>query len=236
MPAIAVDHDTLNIAFRVQHGNDFELLLLRAHPKSPQFIAGLDAPLAAASASASSAPAVPPIPVRSSKTKAHSRTGKSAATPVEEPIARYLGQIVKLSKDASKQSVPKLACDSNGCYVGWDAENAGAQLGYVRAADDQLLWYREVSAKSSRPSVASGGQKTVACWFEDGKVKVGQVTTDGISEGTTVARASGQLPSSDLRYSQETNSGPGHRTEWFLTWRDYEAAEHEPFIARVECR
>jgi hypothetical protein len=236
MPAIAVDRDTLNIAFRVQHANDFELLLLRAHPKSPQFLAGLDAPLAAASASAS-APTPPPVPVHSGKSKMRSHAAKVGAPPVEEPTARYLGQVVKLSKDASKQSVPKLACTSDGCFVGWDAENAGAQIGYVRASDEQLLWYREVNSKSSRPSVASGGQKTLACWFEDGKVKVGQVTTDGIAEGTTVARASGQLPSSDVRYSQGSgDTGPGHQTEWFLAWRDYEAAEHEPFLARVECR
>lgn len=195
--SVAVGANALNIAFRVQRGNQFELLLLRNQPKSPEFAAG-----------------VQPSP--------------SGTEPA------YLGQPIKLSSEATKHTVPQLTCTEAGCFVGWDAENVGAQLGFVKSGETQLAWFREISSKSSRPSVASSGNKAVACWYEEGRVKAGMLSADGVGEGSVVARASGTHPSTEIRPSRD---GMGsNETHWYLAWRDYEGGEDEPFVARVDCK
>ncbi|HEX2880441.1 MAG TPA: serine/threonine-protein kinase [Polyangiaceae bacterium] len=194
--SVAVGSNSLSVAFRVQRGNQFELLLLRNQTKSPEFAAGVQ------------------------------------AAQGTEPS--YLGDVVKLSSEATKHTVPQLTCIDAGCFVGWDAENVGAQLGFVKQGESQLAWFREISSKSSRPSVASSGSKAVACWYEEGKVKAGMLTVDGVAEGAVVARASGTHPSTEIRPSRD---GVGtHETHWYLAWRDYEGGEDEPFVARVDCK
>jgi hypothetical protein len=195
--SVAVHSNSLSVAFRVQRGNQFELLLLRNQTKSPEFAAGVQ-----------------------------------AADGANEPS--YLGELTKLSSEATKHTVPQLTCIDAGCFVGWDAENVGAQVGFVKHGESQLAWFREISSKSSRPSVASSGSKAVACWYEEGKVKAGMLTVDGVAEGSIVARASGTHPSTEIRASRD---GVGtNETHWYLAWRDYEGGEDEPFVARVDCK
>jgi hypothetical protein len=195
--SVAVGNNTLNVAFRVQRGNQFDLLLLRNRTKSPEFAAGVQ-----------------------------------AASGGSEPS--YLGEVVKLSSEATKHTVPQLTCIEAGCFIGWDAENVGAQLGFVKAGESQLTWFREISSKSSRPSVASSGNSAVACWYEEGRVKAGVLTVDGVAEGAVVARASGTHPSTEIRPSRDTSGT--NETHWYLAWRDYEGGEDEPFVARVDCK
>jgi serine/threonine-protein kinase len=195
--SVAVGHNSLNVAFRVQRGNQFDLLLLRNQTKSPEFAAGV-------------------------------QPSASGTDP------SYLGELVKLSDAATKHTVPQLTCIESGCFVGWDAENVGAQLGFVKNGESQLAWFKEISAKSSRPSLASTSNKAVACWYEEGRVKAGMLTVDGVAEGSVVARASGTHPSTEIR---STRDGIGtDETHWYLAWRDYEGGEDEPFVARVDCK
>jgi serine/threonine-protein kinase len=194
--SIAVGPNTLNVAFREQRGNQFQLLLLRNKSNSPQFAAGVQ------------------------------------AAAGNEPS--YLGEVVLLTDEANKHTVPQISCTEPGCFVGWDAENVGAQLAFVKKDETKPAWLREITPKSSRPSLASSGDKVLVGWYEEGKVKAGMLTQDGVSAGSVIARASGTHPSTEIRPGRDLMGAL--ETHWYLAWRDYEAGEDEPFVARMDCK
>ncbi|MEI9949323.1 MAG: hypothetical protein WDO74_10140 [Pseudomonadota bacterium] len=62
-----------------------------------------------------------------------------------------------LSSKDGKNTTPVLACSSEGCFVAWDDEKAGASVAFVDKDKGQMLWRRDLPAKVVRPAVAAIG-------------------------------------------------------------------------------
>ncbi len=141
---------------------------------------------------------------------------------------RYLGQAQLLSSKDGKNTTPMLACDTNGCYVAWDDEKAGASVAFVDKDKGQMLWRRELPAKVVRPAVAASGSGAVISWFDESRLRMAQLTRDGLGAVTSLSRVSGFQPQPDLAAGEK----PG---QWYISWRDYESAHLEVFALRTDC-
>jgi hypothetical protein len=156
--------------------------------------------------------------------------GKSAETEpasAGEDQDRYLGQVIAISSTQGQHTEPVLSCVDTGCFIAWDDEKGGAFVAYIKQ-DGRILWHRALPQASQRPSVLATPGGGLLTWYEDGKLKAGKLAPDGLGQASVVAKASGLQPHADIAAARV----PG---EWYISWRDFEAAEQEPFVARVAC-
>jgi len=136
---------------------------------------------------------------------------------------------VPVGPEHGKSSQPRIACTSDGCLVAWDDESAGAFAAFVDSKTWEPIWHREFSPKGSRPALASYGDKVVVAWYEDARLKLAQLTRDGVGSATVLARVSGMQPYPALI--------PGNLDgEWYVSWRDYESGHLEAFVVRAKCQ
>jgi len=141
---------------------------------------------------------------------------------------RYLGQIQLLSAKDGKHTTPVSACSSEGCFVAWDDEKGGGSVAFVDKDKGQMLWRRELPAKVVRPAVAASGNTAVISWFDESRLRMAQLTRDGLGAVTSLSRVSGFQPQPDLAAGEK----PG---QWYISWRDYESAHFEVFALRTDC-
>jgi len=141
---------------------------------------------------------------------------------------RFLGQAQVVSAKDGKNTTPFLACTPEGCFVAWDHEKSGASVAFIENKQGQLLWRRELPAKVVRPAVAASGGVAAISWFDESRLRLAPLTRDGLGAITTLSRVSGFQPPPDLAAGEK----PG---QWYISWRDYEAAHLEVFALRTDC-
>jgi serine/threonine-protein kinase len=141
---------------------------------------------------------------------------------------RFLGQLQLLSAKDGKNTTPVLACSPDGCFVTWDDEKAGGFVAFLDKDKGQMLWRRELPPKVVRPAVAASGSSAVISWFDESRLRIAQLTRDGLGAVTSLSRVSGFQPQPELAAGEK----PG---QWYISWRDYESAHLEAFALRTEC-
>jgi hypothetical protein len=141
---------------------------------------------------------------------------------------RYLGQAQLVSPRDGKNTTPVLACSTEGCFVAWDDEKAGAAVAFFDKDKGQMLWRRDLPAKVVRPEVAAAGNSAVISWFDESRLRIASLTRDGLGAVSSLSRVSGFQPQPDVAAGEK----PG---QWYISWRDYESAHLEVFALRTEC-
>ena len=141
---------------------------------------------------------------------------------------RFLGQAQQVSGKGGKNTTPTVTCANEGCYVAWDDEKGGASVAFVEKDKGQMLWRRELPAKVSRPTVAASGSSAVISWFDESRLRIAQLSRDGLGAVTSLSRVSGFQPQPDVAAGEK----PG---QWYVSWRDYESAHFEVFALRTDC-
>ena len=80
-----------------------------------------------------------------------------------------------------------------------------------------------------RPALSVSEDHIAIAWYEGSRLRLGKLTTEGVTGGSVLAHVSGVQPYPELI--------PGTRTnQWLVGWLDYEAARPEPFILRADCQ
>ncbi len=143
---------------------------------------------------------------------------------------RVLGEMSLVSDRKAKVQYPTIDCDQTGCFVVWREDPRGDYAAFVDPAAGTLIWRKKFSATGGQVTVADDGAGGgLVAWYQTGRVRVAPITRDGIREGTTIARVTGEQPRPSI--------APGaKRGEWLLAWTDYEAGHLEAYIARVQCK
>ncbi|MEY4548010.1 MAG: hypothetical protein RL685_4205 [Pseudomonadota bacterium] len=141
---------------------------------------------------------------------------------------RALGQVVVLSEEAGVQAQPRISCLEAGCLAVWSDEERGAQAVFVSKDTGEVLWRKSFAPQGSRPAIGHQGAQAALVWYENDRVKVAPVDAKGIGVAAVVAWVKGLQPYPEVVAGAE----PG---QWYISWRAYEAAVFEPFVARVDC-
>jgi serine/threonine-protein kinase len=141
---------------------------------------------------------------------------------------RYIGVVKPVSAKYGKNAQPRVACVTDGCFVVWDDENAGALAAFIDKDRGEAIWHREFASKGSRPALAAAGSRARVAYYEASRLKIAPLERDGLGESDSLARVSGLQPFPAIV--------PGTRPgEWYVSWRDYEAGHLEAFVVRAEC-
>lgn len=142
---------------------------------------------------------------------------------------KFLGKIIPVSTGAGKHNEPDIVCVEDGCYVVWDDEKAGANAAFVSASSGEIIWRREIGPKALRPSVAASEREIALVWYEDKRLRLARMTKNGFEKPSVLARGSGVQPTPAV----VPGESPG---QWYVSWRDFEAARPEAFVLRAQCR
>jgi eukaryotic-like serine/threonine-protein kinase len=153
---------------------------------------------------------------------------KGTDAPEAERVDRFVGQAVTLSEETEVQAQPRITCLEAGCLTVWADETRGAQAVLVNKDTGEVLWRKNFAPAGWRPSVGRQGQQPAVAWYEGDRVKFALVEGNGIGEASVVGWVKGLQPYPELVGGAE----PG---QWYISWRAYEAAIFEPFVARVDC-
>jgi serine/threonine protein kinase len=147
----------------------------------------------------------------------------------DEESDRFVGQTVTLSENIGQYSYPRVTCFDGGCLSVWSEEKGGAYAAWLANDTEEVLWRRNFAAGGSRPSLGRSGSRAVIVWYEGNRVQLASIDKNGLGKPTVVGRAGGLQPHPEVVAGAE----PG---QWYISWRDYEAAVFEPFVARVDCK
>jgi serine/threonine protein kinase len=210
--SIEMSRDMINVAFRLQRGVAYQVMQLRISPDDP-------------------------LLARGGVERAVTQTAKGTEAEADR-ADRVVGQAVLLADETEVQAQPRITCLEAGCLTVWSDETRGAQLALVSRDTGEVLWRKNFAAAGSRPAVGRQGQQSAVSWYEKDRVKFALL--EGLGEG---AQAGGERrlgePSvvgwvKGLQPYPEVVAGaePG---QWYISWRAYEAAIFEPFVARVDC-
>ena len=163
---------------------------------------------------------------------------------------RFVGQSLALADETEVQAQPRITCLEAGCLTVWSDETRGAQAVLVSKDTGEVLWRKNFATTGSRPALGRQGQQAAVSWYEGDRVKFALIdakvsdgkTADGtqgsgahgsavqghVGEPTVVGWVKGLQPYPEVVGGAE----PG---QWYISWRAYEAAIFEPFVARVDC-
>jgi serine/threonine-protein kinase len=150
--------------------------------------------------------------------------GKHGA-PGPEPV---LGTLRTVAKTAGRGPQPRIACEKDGCLVGWDEEKGGANVAFLERGKPQPLWHRDFAEKGARPEIVGDDAGLATAWYEDARLKLAPLGRDGVGLPSVVNRVSGLQPHPALARGSKTG-------EWLLAWRDFEAGHFELFALKAEC-
>jgi hypothetical protein len=147
----------------------------------------------------------------------------------DEEGDRFLGSVTTLNATGTND-YPVLRCGQAACYATWDESKAGAHLSQI-GLDGSVVWHQKLGAEASRASTAfaaDGG--SLLAWFENQRLMVAPLSSAGPGTPSVIGRSSAaaQQPPPTLLPGEAEH-------EWLVTWRGYEAAAQEPFVARVNC-
>ncbi len=138
-----------------------------------------------------------------------------------------VGTLRALTSPGNHNTPPRLTCTEEGCFAVWDEEKAGGFMAFVDR-ERGPLWHRTFASKGAGPALSSDDRGVVVAWFEGARLKLAPLTRDGVGLASVISRVSGIQPAPDI--VRGAKSG-----EWYVAFRDYEAAHLEVFAARAEC-
>jgi hypothetical protein len=110
----------------------------------------------------------------------------------------------------------------------WSDDTHGAQAALVSKDTGEVLWRKNFAAAGYRPALGRQGQQVAVAWYEGDRVRFAQVDGSSVAEPNVVGWVKGLQPYPEVVGGAE----PG---QWYISWRAYEAAIFEPFVARVDC-
>ncbi|HMJ15674.1 MAG TPA: hypothetical protein VK524_29860, partial [Polyangiaceae bacterium] len=155
-------------------------------------------------------------------------TGLNDGTKRRSNRDRFIGMAKPVSTKYGKNAQPRVACVTDGCFVAWDDERAGALAAFIDKERGEAIWHREFANKGSRPALAAIGSRAQVAYYDTSRLKIAPLERDGVGESESLARVSGLQPFPAIV--------PGARPgEWYISWRDYEAGHLEAFVVRAEC-
>jgi len=64
--------------------------------------------------------------------------------------------------------------------------------------------------------------------IDESRLRMAQLTRDGLGAVTSLSRVSGFQPQPDVAAGEK-------RGQWYISWRDYESAHLEVFALRTDC-
>lgn len=149
----------------------------------------------------------------------------------DEESDRFLGQAIELSPSSGKHDYTTVRCHEHGCLIAWDDAASSAQLAFVKP-NGAIAWRRAISPPTgSRPGLALKDQNALVAWFESNRVYVAPVDDGVFGEPSVIGRVSAiyQQPPPLILPATSAN-------RWYVSWRGYEAAVPEPFVAHVTCK
>ncbi|HVZ31108.1 MAG TPA: hypothetical protein VG963_01700, partial [Polyangiaceae bacterium] len=146
----------------------------------------------------------------------------------DEDTDRFVGQVTVLSDDAGVQAQPRMTCLEAGCLTVWSDETHGAEAALTSKDTGEVLWRKNFAPQGARPSIGRQGTRAALVWYESDRVKVASIDVNGVGTPSVVAWVKGVQPYPEVVAGAE----PG---QWYISWRAYEAAVFEPFVARVDC-
>jgi len=145
-------------------------------------------------------------------------------------VDREIGDVVLVNEDKLPADGPAIACGSEGCFIAWHGDRGGAYAAMIEPVKGHVVWRKRFADKGAHPSLAVSQDGAVAAaYFEGSRVKMAQLTRDGISGSSVLGRVIGDQPRPWL-------AGGRTKGEWLLAWQDMESAHTEAFVARVVCR
>ncbi len=164
------------------------------------------------------------LPVDSAELK------KGLSEVFKQEETRHVGQLIEVSPTEGKHGQPRISCITEGCFVVWDNEGAGATASFVNGETGEPIWYREFAPKGTRPGLGRGPDgSTLLVWYENGRVNAAPLNRDGIGKASILGRVSGYQPYPAVIPGKQ----PG---EWYISWRGFEAGHLEAFVARTQCK
>ncbi len=201
-PSVAVAHQHLYVPYVVSSGKKSQLFIQRIALSDPLLQEGLP------------------------KTEAELKKSRPGGKGGDKDL--FVGSVQPLGAERGKNAEPQITCVDIGCYVVWDDERGGALAAFIDQEKGEALWHREIAARGARPNVAASGARTVVVWYESGRLKLADLTRDGMGKVSVLARVTGYQPHPDVT--------PGLKAgEWLIAWRDYEAGHLEAYVLRAEC-
>ena len=140
-----------------------------------------------------------------------------------------MGQLVPISVGAGQHADPTIACIEAGCFVAWDDQKGGAHVAFYSGTNGEVIWRRDLGPKALNPTIAIAASDLMIAWYDGARLRLARLSRDGVGEPTLIGHASGYQPPPNLI--------PGAKPkEWIVAWRDFEAGQHEGFVARAECK
>jgi serine/threonine protein kinase len=152
-------------------------------------------------------------------------TPRKKGGPAPEPI---FGTLRLVAKTVGRTPQPRIACEKDGCLVGWDEEKGGAYVAFLEHGKPQPLWHRQFAEKGARPIIVGDETGLATAWYEEARLRLAPIGRNGVGLPSVVNRVNGLQPHPALA----RGSKPG---EWLVAWRDYEAAHFELFALKAEC-
>ena len=135
-----------------------------------------------------------------------------------------------VDEDKVQSDGPVVACGKEGCFVAWNGEqNGGAFAALLEPVKGNVVWHKKFADRGSHPTLGVNGEGQVyVAFYEGGRIKVAQLTRDGIGPPSVIAKIGSDQPRPWL-------AGGLAKGEWWLTWTDADSGHTEPFVARVAC-
>jgi eukaryotic-like serine/threonine-protein kinase len=146
----------------------------------------------------------------------------------DEESDRFVGQAVTLGEETGVQAQPRITCLEAGCLTVWSDETHGAQAVFLDKVSGEVIWRKNFAPQGSRPALGHQGTQAAVVWYENDRVKIATIDAAGLGEPSVVGWVKGLQPYPEVVAGAE----PG---QWYISWRAYEAAIFEPFVARVDC-
>ncbi len=157
------------------------------------------------------------------------KAGLPEATQGNRP-ERSLGDVRSIVRADKAVDAPSIACGRDGCFVAWYEDPAGVSIAFLEPKDSKRLWYKNVSAKGIRPSIATGREgDVILSYYEAGKLKISQLSRVGAGPATVLAKATAADAPRPTLVAGRT---PG---EWYVAWLDSEYGHLEPYMVRLLC-
>ena len=198
-PSVAVAGNALYVAYELDRDPKTHLILrLRLPLGAPELSSGLDA-------------AKPP----------------PRGAPLRKD--RELGEVQLVNEDKASASAPTIACGNEGCFLAWNGDQGGAFVSLIDPVEGHVVWRKMFSAKGSSPTLgASASGQVMVAYYDSGKVRLAQLSRDGVGSPSTVGKVTGAQPRPWL--------APARTGEWLVAWQDTEERHSEAYAARVVCK
>ncbi|MBS2012966.1 MAG: serine/threonine protein kinase [Deltaproteobacteria bacterium] len=145
------------------------------------------------------------------------------------------GDLALVTEDKRPADAPAMACGTEGCFIVWHGDPAGAFYAFIDPNDGKVQWRKQFSEKGGRPSLAVNGGRVAVAYYEPtkegGRIRMSFLSRDGVSPPSTIARVYDTLAP---RPSLAAGAKPD---EWTIAWQDSDAPKGTPevYASRIQC-